>query len=153
MRFATEVHARGEWPEQEMVAAVTLDYESRRRRRARLRCKDGQVLHLSLPGAPNLQEGDGLKLSDGGWIAVHVAEEDLLEVTCDTIQDLITVAWQLGNCHLPLEIHADRLFLRREKVFEDMLNRTDAKVVPVRRPFQPCSGLAAASLAHLHADD
>ena len=152
MRFATEVHTRGEWPEQEAVATVTLDYDSRRRRRARLRCKDGQVLHLSLPGAPNLQEGDGLKLSNGGWIVVHVAEEDLLEVTCGTVQGLLTLAWQLGNCHLPLEIHSDRLFLRREKVFEDMLNRAEARVVPVRRPFQPCIGLAAAGMAHLHAD-
>ena len=81
---------------------------------------------------------------------MHAAEEDLLEVSCVTAQDLLTIAWQLGNCHLPLEIHTDRVFLRREKVFEDMLGRTEAHVVPVRRPFHPCIGLAAAGIGHSH---
>lgn len=136
MRRAVAAAAAGDWPAAAAVGEVTLDHESRRRRRLRV---GGDVL-LDLPEAPRLSEGDGLRLEDGGWIAVRAADEDLAEAAADDAGLLLRLAWHLGNRHCPAEIRPGAVRIRRDRVIEDMLRGLGARVVPVRAPFEPERG-------------
>jgi urease accessory protein len=148
MRRAIEAAARGAWPESDAVGAVTLDYDARHRRRIRLDGIAGGPVLLDLPHAVALRDGDGLRLDGGGWIAVHAAEESLIEVRAADARALHRIAWHLGNRHCPAEIHADRLYIRPDHVIEDMLRGRRATLTPVRRPFDPEGGAYANGHSH-----
>ena len=150
MRRAIEAVASGAWPEAEAVGSVTLDYDARHRRRIRLDgVEDGPVL-LDLPQAVALREGDGLRIETGGWIAVHAAEEDLIEIRAVSAHDLHRLAWHLGNRHSPAEICADCLYIRPDHVIEAMLRGQGATLTPVRRAFDPEGGAYAEGHSHGH---
>ncbi len=148
MRRAVEAVARGGWPAAEAVGAVTLDYDARHRRRIRLDDIGGGPVLLDLPQAVALREGDGLRIDSGGWIAVHAAEEDLVEVRAESALDLHRLAWHLGNRHCPAEIHADRLYIRPDHVIEAMLAGRGGTLAPVRRAFDPEGGAYAEGHGH-----
>lgn len=141
MRLATDAFSRGQWPKDQAIAAVTLDYDSRYRRRVRLMCQDGAPVLLNLAHAVVLRDGDGLRLTDGRWIAVHAAQEELVEISCDTPTQLLHLAWQLGNRHCPAEVHEDRLVIRHDRVITDLMRQMGAKIVTVHRAFDPEGGI------------
>jgi len=143
MLRAIEAVPRGAWPETEAVGAVTLDYDARHRRRIRLLCDDKEPMLLDLEQAVALRAGDGLRIVGGGWIAVKAADEELVEVRAPTAQTLHRLAWHLGNRHCPAEIHADRIYMRRDHVIEAMLEGLGARLAPVTRSFDPEGGAYA----------
>jgi urease accessory protein len=143
MKRAIDAAPGGSWPETEAIGTVTLDYESRRRRRIRLVCDDREPVLLDLAAAVALRDGDGLRIEGGGWIAVTAADEDLVEIRAETARSLHRIAWHLGNRHCPAEIRADRIFMRRDHVIEAMLEGLGAKLTPARRPFDPEGGAYA----------
>jgi urease accessory protein len=53
---------------------------------------------------------------------------------------LVRLAWHLGNRHLPAALSGDRLFIRRDHVIEDMLESLGATVRHVEAPFDPEGG-------------
>ena len=140
MRRATQAVARGEWPASAAVGSVVLDYDRRHRRRIRLTCEDGSAVLLDLEKATALRDGDGLRLEEGGWLAVRAAAEDLAEVGGVSAHDLLRICWHLGNRHCPAEILPDRVLIRRDHVIEEMLRGLGATVTPVRVPFDPERG-------------
>ena len=140
MRRAIEHAAAGTWPHEDRRATVTLDYDSRSRRRIRLTDDGGGTFLLDLPAAVVLHEEDGLRLECGGWIAVATAPEPLAEVTCSDLRHLVRVAWHLGNRHLPTEIDGTTIYIRRDHVIEAMLQGLGARVRQVDRPFNPEGG-------------
>ena len=143
MRRAVEAVTSGAWPEAEMIGAVTLDYDARHRRRIRLVCDDSEPVLLDLEAAVALCEGDGLRIEGGGWIAVRAAAEDLVEIRAVSAQGLHRLAWHLGNRHCPAEIHADRIYMRRDHVIEAMLEGLGASLTVTHRPFDPEGGAYA----------
>jgi urease accessory protein len=140
MRRATDMARRGDWPAAEAAATVTLDYDLRHRRRIALRCDDGGEVMLDLERATVLREGDGLKLDCGGWVTVRAAPEELVEIRCDTAALCLSVAWHLGNRHLPVQIIGDALRIRPDHVIVAMVQGLGATVAPCRAPFDPESG-------------
>lgn len=119
---------RGQWPAGDAVAAVTLDFDARHRRRIRLEADDGTAVLLDLERAVALAHGDGLRLDDGGWIAVCAAPEELAEIRGTDAHHLLKLAWHLGNRHFPAAIEAERILIRRDHVIEDMLRGLGATV-------------------------
>ena len=151
MRRATQAVAKGAWPEAEAIGAVTLDFDARHRRRIRLETDGAGPVLLDLERAAALHNGDGLKLEQGGWIAVRAAPEPLAEIRPAEAGGLVRLAWHLGNRHCAAEIHADRLYIRRDHVIEAMLRGLGATVTPVGRPFEPERG-AYHDHGHGHGD-
>ncbi len=133
-----EVEAAGGWPGKP-IDTVTLDYDTRFRRRVLLTCDSGTKLLLDLPNATVLREGDGL-LTEAGIVAVKAAPEDLIEIRCVMPQKLVEIAWHLGNRHLPTEVHVDRILIRNDHVVADMLKKLGAEIRRVRAPFDPVGG-------------
>ncbi len=140
MRHAIDMARVGDWPASEAAATVTLDYDLRHRRRIALQCDDGEELLLDLPCATVLREGDGLKLDEGGWIRVHAAPEELLEIHCETTELCLRIVWHLGNRHCPAEISKNRVYIRHDHVIADMARGLGATVTVIQRPFHPEGG-------------
>ncbi len=150
MKRAIEVVAHGAWPEREALGAVTLDYESRHRRRIRLDCGMDEPVLLDLERATAMRDGDGLKLETGGWIAVRAAQEELVEIRAHTALDLQKIAWHLGNRHCPAEIRTEVIYMRGDHVLEAMLQGLGAHLTKTRRPFDPEGGAYAGEHQHDH---
>ena len=140
MLRAARVEHRGAWPQERARGAVTLAYLERHRRRLRLVADTGEGFLLDLERATVLEDGDGLALSDGGWIAVKAAPERLAEVTAASPELLMRLAWHLGNRHLPTQLVADRILIREDHVIVDMLRGLGATVRLIEAPFSPEGG-------------
>ena len=131
------------------AGSITLAFDDRNRRRLRLLTDAGEPVLLDLPKPQPLAEGDGLGFEDGGWLVVHAADEDVLEIAAADGQHLARLAWHLGNRHLPTEILPERLRIRYDHVIEDMLHGLGARLTRRRAPFQPEGGAYA---GHHHHD-
>ena len=140
MRRAREVAPAGRWPAAQAVDTLTLAFDDRHRRRLRLTGDGGTDVLLDLPDAVVLDDGDGLALEGGGWVAVRAAPEDLLEVTAASPAALVRLAWHIGNRHVPADLGPDRILIRDDHVLADMLRGLGAAVRPVRAPFRPEAG-------------
>jgi urease accessory protein len=152
MLRAERVEHQGAWPRDKARGTVTLAYLDRHRRRIRLIADTGEAFLLDLERATVLEEGDGLALSDGGWIAVEAAVEELVEVTAASPELLLRIVWHLGNRHLPAQIEAGRILIRTDHVIVDMLRGLGAEVRAVTAPFRPEGG-AYEGGHHHHGDD
>jgi urease accessory protein len=150
MERAIRIEHEGNWPRASARGTVTLDYDARHRRRFRLVSDDGEEFLLDLPRATVLEDGDGLALSDGGWIGVTAAPERLLEVTAGSAHLLLRLAWHLGNRHLPTEISAERILIREDHVIAEMLHGLGATLRRIEAPFTPERGAYDAALPHGH---
>jgi urease accessory protein len=122
------------------VGVLTLDFDARHRRRIRLTTDQGEGVLLDLPKAVAMADGDGLLLEDGKWLRVQAATELVVEVTHKDADELMRLAWHLGNRHLPTEIRNQMLRIRPDHVIEDMLRGFGADLVLVQATFQPEGG-------------
>jgi urease accessory protein len=133
----------GSWPSAEATGSVTLGFDDRNRRRIRLVTDQGEPVLLDLAKAEPLAEGDGLGFEDGGWLVVHAAAEDVLDIAAADREHLARLAWHLGNRHTDMQVVGDRLRIRRDHVLEDMLRGLGARLTPVEAPFDPEPGAYA----------
>jgi urease accessory protein len=129
---------------------VVLAHDERHLRRKLLILQHGDQLLVDLPEPVMLAHGDRLVLDDGRHAEVIAAKEALLEVRAANAEALTTLAWHIGNRHLPAQIEADRILIARDHVIEAMLLGLGASVREVSEPFQPVRG---AYYGHRHGDD
>jgi urease accessory protein len=143
----------GHWPKDKAAGALTLDFDARHRRRIRLTTDQGEDVLLDLPNAVAMADGDGLQLEDGRLLKVQAAAELIVEVKHKDPNQLIRIAWHLGNRHLPTEIRDHVLRIRPDHVIEDMLHGFGADLAKVQTPFQPESGAYSRDHHHPNHDD
>jgi len=139
MLRADKIIPAGEWSGAP-VDTVVLDFDDRYRRRMAMTGVGGLAFLLDLAEAAMLRGGDGLSLEDGRIVEVVAAPEPLAEIRAADGLGLARVAWHLGNRHLPTEILAKALRIRRDPVIEAMAEGLAAKVVAVEAPFNPEGG-------------
>jgi urease accessory protein len=132
--------------------SVVLDFDERYRRRFVMSGVGGLAFLLDLPEAAMLRGGDGLRLEDGRIVEVLAAPEALAEIRAADPLGLMRVAWHLGNRHLPTELLAKALRIRRDPVIEEMARGLGARVIELEAPFNPEGGayVQAAPGAHAH---
>ncbi len=140
---------------------VVLGFDDRHRRRMAMTGTRGLEFLLDLENAVALRGGDALVLDDGRLIEVVAAAEPLAEVRGADPQHLVRIAWHLGNRHLPTQIMAKAIRIRRDHVIEAMVKGLGARVIEIEAPFQPEGGAyadgghaqaAAGDTAHDHHD-
>ncbi len=150
---AIQVLPAGHWPAHTAAGCVTLDFDARYRRRARLMLDDGKgVVLLDLARTARLCDGDGLLLEDGRHILVRAAAEDIMDITAAHPDDAIRIAWHLGNRHLPVQMLAGGgLRLRYDHVIEHMVLDLGGAVERRSDIFAPEPG--AYDTAHSHRHD
>ncbi len=143
----------GHWPKEKAAGLLTLDFDARHRRRIRLTSDQGEDVLLDLPKAVAMADGDGLQLEDGRWLKVRAAAEVIIEVRHNDPNQLVRLAWHLGNRHLPTEISDQVLRIRPDHVIEDMLLGFGADLVKVQAVFQPEGGAYGGHGHHHNHDD
>jgi urease accessory protein len=148
---ATQVRPQHRWSEP-AADTVVLDFDDRHRRRMAMTGTRGLEFLLDLENAVALRGGDALVLDDGRLIEVVAAPEPLIEIRGADPHHLIRVAWHLGNRHLPTQIMAKALRIRRDHVIEAMVRGLGARVIEIEAPFDPEGG-AYAGGGHAHAPD
>jgi urease accessory protein len=156
---ATQVRAQHRWTEAP-ADTVVLDFDDRHRRRVAMRGTRGLEFLLDLETATVLRGGDALVLDDNRLIEVVAAPEPLAEIRGSDPQHLVRLAWHLGNRHLPTQITARGLRIRRDHVIEAMVKGLGARVIEIEAPFDPEGGAyaggghghAAEADPHRHAD-
>ena len=140
MHYASIHRRAGQWPKEKAAGSLTLDFDARHRRRIRMTADQGEDVLLDLPKAIAMADGDGLQLEDGRWLKIQAATELIVEVRHKDPNQLMRLAWHLGNRHLPTEIRTEVLRIRPDHVIENMLRGFGADVVTVQAPFQPEGG-------------
>jgi urease accessory protein len=148
---ATRVQGQHRWSEAP-ADTVVLDFDDRHRRRMAMTGTRGLEFLLDLEEAIMLRGGDALVLEDGRLIEVVAAPEPLAEIRGADPHHLIRVAWHLGNRHLPTQIMAKALRIRRDHVIEAMVKGLGARVIEIEAPFDPEGG-AYAGGGHAHAPE
>ena len=143
----------GQWPTEKTAGSLTLDFDSRHRRRIRLTADQGEDVLLDLGKAVAMADGDGLQLEDGRWLRVQAAAETVVEVRHKDPHQLVRLAWHLGNRHLPTEIRDHVLRIRPDHVIEHMLRGFGADLVKVHAAFQPEGGAYGGHGHHHNHDD
>jgi len=142
----------GHWPEETATGTITLDFDTRHRRRIRLTADQGETILLDLPKAIPMANGDGVQLDDGRWFMIQAAAETIVEVRHKDPGQLVRFAWHLGNRHLPTEIRHEALRIRPDHVIEEMLSSFGAILRKSDAPFQPEGG-AYGGHNHHHSHD
>ena len=132
------------------VDKVVLDHEDRRRRRVALKGEGGFEFLLDLADAVAIPDGAALILEDGREVEVEAAPEQLLSITAGDGPSLMRIAWHLGNRHLPTELLATELRIRRDHVIEEMVRGLGGTVTAIEAPFEPESGAYAGQAGHGH---
>ena len=143
MHRVIDILPHGQWDPALATDHVTLDHEARHRRRFRFEGAHGTAFLLDLAEAVVLADGDGLRLDDGGLIAVRAAPEPLMEVRAADPALLMRLAWHIGNRHLSADIDTDCIRLRFDHVVAAMLRGLGGDVVETSAPFTPERGAYA----------
>jgi urease accessory protein len=125
--------------------SVVLDFDERYRRRVVMTGVGGLEFLLDLAEAAMLRGGDGLGLEDGRVVEVVAEPEPLAEIRAADPLALARIAWHLGNRHLPTEILAKTLRIRRDPVIEAMVEGLGARLIALAAPFNPEGGAYVAA--------
>ena len=141
---ATQVRGQYHWSEPP-ADTVVLDFDDRHRRRMVMTGTRGLEFLLDLESAVALRGGDALVLEDGRLVEVVAAPEPLAEIRGSDPQHLVRLAWHLGNRHLPAQITARGLRIRRDHVIEAMVKGLGARIIEIEAPFDPEGGAYADS--------
>lgn len=135
---------------------VTLDWDVRQKSRFDATDGSGRSVGVFLARGAVVRGGDVLVLEDGSLLVVEAAPQPVLVVTAcpehGSPFDLVRAAYHLGNRHVPLELHPDRLQLEPDHVLADMLRRMHLIVREATLPFEPETGAygATSTSGHSH---
>ena len=131
---------RADSPDGTPFDIVVMDADERHIRRKRITLQHGDEVFVDFEKPVKLEHGDKLVLDDGRMAQVIAAQEDLMEIRVRIIEHLMQLAWHIGNRHLPAQIEAARILIRRDRIIRHMLETLDATVTDVSEPFHPEHG-------------
>lgn len=141
---AQDIRNAGDWSVS--IETCVMTYDERFLRRKVIKTVQGEDLLVDLKQTTSLNHGDAFVLTDGRFIDVIAAEEDLYEVT----GDLVRLAWHIGNRHTPCQVEDRRLLIHRDKVIGHMLEHLGASLREVHEPFTPEGGAYGHGRTHAH---
>lgn len=136
MKRVAGIKRAGDW-DSEPVDRVVLDADDRQRRRIVLTGETGTRLLVDFEKPVTLRNGDVLVLEDGTLVAVTGAAEPLIEISANTPNDFVRLAWHIGNRHTDAQFTGKALRIRSDHVLEEMVKGLGARVTPVEAPFDP----------------
>ena len=148
MPRATKVLRAGDARPAQAVDTLILDYDQRQTRQGFFFTGKGTCIELDFAEPPALATDDALVLDDGSLIEVVAESEALIEARIPDAVALARLAWRLGDAHVPVQILANRVRLRRNPQVEALLAGVATKVTPLTAPFEP--DVRATDHAHHH---
>ena len=119
---------------------ISLDFDSRFKRKIKLVSDNGYEFFLSLDKAAELPANGTLILKSKKKIRVLAAKEALMRIETENTIDLMKAIWHIGNRHLNCDISDTTVILREDKVIAEMLEKLNCKVAYFQGCFTPLSG-------------
>lgn len=151
MRRATSVLSPAERGNRPVIDTVILNYAQRSAQKITATGVKGGQFEIDLVAPVRLRTDDALLLDDGGLLKVVAAPEPLIEVRAPDLARLARLAWHLGDRHVPAQLFANRIRVRREPAIEVLLTSLGAKLASIEAPFEPEGGAYESSHGHAHA--
>lgn len=142
--IAQDIKRAGHWSGSFELCVMT--YDERFLRRKVVKTVHDEDLLVDLKQTTSINDRDAFVLTDGRFIEVIAADEELYAV----IGDLVQLAWHIGNRHTPCQIEPNRLLIQRDKVIGHMLEHLGATVKEVFEPFTPEGGAYGHGRTHSH---
>ncbi len=121
----------------EVKGQLRLPFASRQQGAVQARLVSGEEVSLKMPRGEVLRGGDLVTASDGRVIEVVAATEKLLHVECRRPADLVRIAYDLGNRHVPVLVGDGFLRLAADPALAESLKKKGAAVSEVEAPFEP----------------
>ena len=100
---------------------IILDHQDRNRRRITLESKKKVSFLLDEKKTVFLNNGALLILANNYKVKVRAKLEDVFRIETKKKDNLLVLAWHIGNRHIPAEIHKDHILIKRDQVIEKML--------------------------------
>ena len=155
MQRAIKLVSRAERGDRPVVDTAILDYAQRSTQKITVTGVKGGQFEIDLAQPARLRTDDTLLLDNGTLIEVVAAPEPLIEARASDLAHLARLAWHLGDRHVPAQLFANRIRVRREPAIEALLRSLGAKLALIEAPFEPEGGAYASAhgQAHDHAHD
>jgi urease accessory protein len=132
---------------------LMLDYAQRQTKQGFFFTGKGACIEFDFAEPPALATDDALVLDDGGLIEIVADSEALIEARIPDPIALARLAWRLGDRHVPVQILANRVRLRRNPEVEAMLAGIATKLMPLSAPFEPDVRASEHTHHHHHGHD
>ncbi len=124
---------------------LVLTFEQRQKSRLHARLESGEEVALVLERGKVRRSGDRVPAVDGRLIEIVSAPEKLLHLEAD---DLVRVAYHLGNRHVPVQLGPGFLRIAEDHVLEELARKLGARVSHIEAPFAPEPGAYAGGHRH-----
>lgn len=89
----------------------------------------GNELGIRLKDPKDLLAGDVLFMDDKNMIVIDVLTDDLLVIKPKDMEEMGTIAHELGNRHLPAQFQAADMLVQYDYLVEDLLKEKNIKYV------------------------
>ena len=96
----------------------------------RVETDHGRELGIRLKDPKDLMAGDILFMDEKNMIIVDVMSDDLIVISPRDMQEMGTIAHQLGNRHLPAQFEGSDMLVQYDYLVEELLREMD---IPVKR--------------------
>jgi urease accessory protein len=131
------VHVGGAELERLERDRIVLTAEERRWGRRRVKTEKGRELVLALPTGSVLEPGDVLHVGAEYYVVIEAASEAVLAVSPRSRDEMIRVAFEVGNRHFTVAIDGDRLLVPDDVAMEQLLARLGVPWTRARAVFVP----------------
>jgi len=116
---------------------LVLTAEERRWGRRRVVTEKGRELLLALPTGSSLIAGHVLYVGRDYYVAIEAAVENVLAVVPRSRDEMVRVAFEVGNRHFTVAIDGDRLLVPDDIAMEQLLDRLNVSWTRDRAVFAP----------------
>lgn len=130
---------------------IKLSIDERTKSRLIKNDSDGNEIAIVLPRGYVLRGGTVLSGEHDKKLLVIAKDENVSTVRANNVNELVKLAYHLGNRHVPLQIDASG-FLRyaHDHVLDDMVEKLGGSVTNESAPFEPENGAYASGHHHEH---
>ena len=116
---------------------LVLSAEERRWGRRRVKTEKGRELVLALPTGSLLTPGHVLHVGSDYYVVVEAAMEAVIAVAPRSRDEMVRVAFEVGNRHFTVAIDGDRLLVPDDIAMEQLLDRLRVPWMRDRAVFEP----------------
>lgn len=116
--------------EKRHIEKVYLESAHLMKRIQRVKTDHGNELGIRLSDHRDLVAGDVLYMDEKNMIVIDVMSDDLLVIQPRSIQEMGTIAHQLGNRHLPAQFEDNDMLVQYDYLVEELLQQLE---IPFKR--------------------
>ncbi|WIV17700.1 urease accessory protein UreE [Paenibacillus polygoni] len=111
--------------EKHHIEKVYLDSSDLVKRIQRVKTDHGKEIGIRLKEQRDLIAGDILYMDEKDIIMIDVTSDDLIVIRPRSLNEMGTIAHQLGNRHLPAQFEGDEMLVQYDYLVEELLNQLE----------------------------